>query len=299
MIPGLDPKDTSRPPLARLNSGGLPVFAGQVHKVWRGQVQVPGCTEPSVPVALKWMSGQVKLSIELACSIAGSELHVRIPHGVVVLAERDQLPGLPSTARPLGNGKDFLCFGSLHQWPDDSATRMMDDEAAEEYVWQQLCRQPAAANGAVWDELAANPDRHVRNFIFDGKDYWFIDHEAALEPISKVMKQWAVQAARQSVIDFRAKKNLLALQLQQRKPKDHGMEQHSNALVRAQRRLEVVADRIREWRTGSSHVDVLWPLVEVTVRGIALRLPALPLMVHERLQTPEKKLIWNSSSSQR
>lgn len=297
MIPGLDPTDTTRPPIARLNSGGLPIDAGQVHRVWRGQVQVPGCTEPSVPVALKWMTGQVKLPIELACAMAAAELQLPVPRGVVVLADRDQLPGLPASARPAPGGTDFICFGSLHQWPDDSITRLMDDDAAEEYVWQQLCNRPVAARGAAWDELAANPDRHVRNFIFDGKDYWFIDHEAALEPIAKVMRQWAVQSVRQGVLDYRARKNVVAAQLQQRRPRDHGLHEQSASLAKAQRRVEVVADRVREWQTGRSPLDSMWPLVEVALRGIALRLPALPLMVHERLQLPDKTLLWNSSSS--
>ncbi len=243
------------------------------------------------------MTGQVKLPIELACALAAAEMQLPVPRGIVVLADRDQLPGLPASARPVPNGTEYLCFGSSHQWPDDSVTRLMDDEAAEEYVWQQMCKLPVAATGAAWDELAANPDRHVRNLIFDGKDYWFIDHEAALEPISKVMKQWAVKSVREGLLDFRARKNIVASQLQQRRPRDHGIEAQSASLARAQRKVEVVAYSVREWHTGRPHLDALWPLVEVALRGIALRLPALPLMVHDRLQLPNKTLLWNSSSS--
>jgi hypothetical protein len=41
----------------------------------------------------------------------------------------------------------------------------------------------------------------------------------------------------------------------------------------------------------------VWPLVEVVLRGIAVRLPALELMMHERLRVPSAQDLWNSSSS--
>jgi hypothetical protein len=297
MIHGLDLEDTTRPPLARLNSGGVPIVAGQVHKVWRGLVQVPGSMEPGVPVALKWMAGAHKLPIELACALAGSELALAVPRGLVVLATREQLPGLPAGARPVPGTDEYLCFGSQLQWPDDSSARLIgDDAAAEEHTWRQLCSTPAAAPGAAWDELAANADRHVGNLLFDGSKYWFIDHDLALEPIAKVMRTWAVQAARQSVIDHRAKINTVAEQLKRRRPNDHGMLAQPARFSRAQARINLVADQVRNWSTGQAQVDAVWPLTEVVLRGIATRLPPLALMLSERLHIPDAKALWSSSS---
>lgn len=298
MIHGLDPADTTRPPLARLNSGGLPINAGQVHKVWRGLVQVPGSMEPGVPVALKWMAGAHKLPIELACALAGAELGLPVPHGIVVLATREQLHGLPSGARPLPGSQDYLCYGSLHQWPDDSTARLLDDAAAADHTWRKLCSGPAAASGAAWDELAANADRHVGNLLFDGSKYWFIDHDLAMEPIAKVMRTWAVQAARQRVIDHRARVNTVADELVRRRPNDHEILAQPARFSRAQARINMVADRVRNWSTGQSHVDAVWPLTEVVLRGIATRLPPLAMMLNQRLQVPDPKALWNSSSTQ-
>lgn len=298
MIHGLDPSDTSRPPLARLNSGGLPINAGQVHKVWRGLVQVPGSMEPGIPVALKWMAGAHKLPIELACALAGAELSLPVPSGVVVLATRDQLPGLPAAARPVPGSDDYLCYGSMHQWPDDSSARLLDDEAAAEHTWRQLCATQSAAPGAAWDELAANADRHVGNLIFDGSKYWFIDHELALEPMAKVMRTWAVQAARQRVIEHRARVNTVADELSRRRPNDHGILAQPARFARAQARINLVADQVRNWSTGHAQVDAVWQLTEVVLRGIATRLPPLALMLNQRLQVPDPKALWSSSSTQ-
>ena len=255
MIHGLDLSDTQRAPLARLNSGGLPINAGQMNRVWRGMVQVPGSFEPSVPVAIKWMPGQAKLPIELACSLAGAELRLKVPRGVLVLATRDQLPGLPAGAKPLPGTDDYLCFGSMHQWPDDSAARALDDASSREHTWRQLCELPSAAPAAAWDELTANGDRHTGNLLFDGEDYWLIDHDLALEPFAQVMRRWAVQSARQRILEHRARANEVAEQLCRRHPNDHAIHAQPTRFTKVEHRLNQLADQMRSWNTGNPGVD--------------------------------------------
>lgn len=297
MIHGLDLDDTSRPPLARLNSSGLPIEAGQTHKVWRGMVQVEGSMESCLPVALKWMSGGAhKLPVELACSLAAAELGIPVPRGVVVLAKRDQLPGLPGFAKPMAGTDDYLCYGSMHQWPDDSSARQLDDASAAEATWRHLCDDQGAAPGAAWDELAANADRHVGNLVFDGTKYWFIDHELALQPIAKAMRRFAEQAARHQLIDHRARANIVAEQLSRRRPNDHGMLDQPQRFARIETRMKLLADRVQQRTSGNVAVDTNWPMTEIVLRGIALRLPALGLMLNQRLQTPDASSLWNSSS---
>jgi hypothetical protein len=154
MIHGLDLDDHTRPPLARLNSSGLPISAKQANKVWRGLVQVEGSMEPAIPVALKWIGGETKLATELGCSLAASVLGLPVPKGLLVLAGRDQLPGLSAAAKPTLGGNDVLCFASVYQWPDDTWARLSDDESASEYSFSHLCETSQAAPGAAWDELA-------------------------------------------------------------------------------------------------------------------------------------------------
>ncbi len=294
MIHGLDLDDHKAPPFARLVSTGLPIDKGQVHKVWRGLVQVPGSTEPAIPVALKWMSGQSKLPIELACSLAAAQLGLPVPRGVVVLSSRDQLPGLPAAVKPLPGSDDVICYGGMHQWPDDSAARLLDEDGAAEYTWRQLCQSASAAPGAAWDELTANPDRHVNNLLFDGLRYWFIDHEQALEPMAQMMRRWAATVVRQAVLEHQAKVNAVATQLVRRRPRDHEILGQPSHFNRAARRIELLADAVRGWSSGHKHVDDVWPLTEVVLRGISLRLPALADMLTRRLQIPLPRSLWNS-----
>lgn len=298
MIHGLDLLDTTRAPLARLNSSGLPIRAGQVHKVWRGLVQVEGCMEPSVPVVLKWMSGEIKAPMELACSLVGAEVGLPVPRGVMVLAKRDQLPTLSASAKPLPGTDDFLCYGSALQWPDDSAARLLtDDKAVAEHLWKTLCDSSVAAPGAAWDELAANADRHTGNFVFDGTKHWFIDHELALQPIARMMRRLYATAERQLLMAHQARANILASELAQRHPMNHGMHEQPVKFGRAEQRMQLLADRVRTWQTGNMRVDHIWPMTEIILRGIILRLPALALMLNRRLNVPDGPLEWNSSKT--
>jgi len=294
VIHGLDLDDPKVPPLARLVSTGIPIDKGQVHKAWRGLVQVPGSTEPGVPVALKWLPGQSKLPIELACALAAHQLGLPVPRGVVVLASRDQVPGLPAGAKPLPGSDDVICYGGVHQWPDDSTARLLDEDGAAEYTWRQLCQGGSAAPGAAWDELTANPDRHVNNLLFDGVRYWFIDHEQALEPMAQLMRRWAAVVVRQTVLEHQAKVNEVAMQLVRRRPHDHGILAQPPHFNRAARRIEVLANAVREWSSGHKYVDEVWPLTEVVLRGISTRLPALADMLTRRLLIPQPRSLWNS-----
>jgi hypothetical protein len=45
-----------------------------------------------------------------------------------------------------------------------------------DFVWGKICEDEIAPTGAVWDELVANPDRHVQNLLFDGSKWWLFDH---------------------------------------------------------------------------------------------------------------------------
>lgn len=295
MIHGIDLADASRAPVARLTSSGIPIKAGQTHKVWRGLVQVEGCTEPSEPVALKWMSSTIKVALELACSLAANEMKLPVPRGVVVLAPRDQLPGLPAAAKPLPGTDDMLCFGSAFHFPDDTAARLLNDDAAvEEYTWRRLCDSRHAASSAAWDELAANADRHTGNLVFDGDRYWLIDHELALEPINRLMRRFAQTVARQQLLEHRARENAIAQQLAHRRASDHGMLSQANRLARAEKQLKLLADSVRDWRTGQTAVDAVWPMTEVALRSIALRLPALAHLLSLRLGRPDAESLWST-----
>lgn len=163
MIPGLDIEDTTRAPLAHLNSAGLPIDAGQTHKVWRGQVQVPGRTQPSVPVALKWMAGQVKLAIELACALAAGEMNLPVPRGVVVLADRDQLPGLASSAKRITSASAACTSGRTTAQPGCSRIPRPRTHVAQAVRLAARLGEPCrAVSPALREHLTASPAQPSR-----------------------------------------------------------------------------------------------------------------------------------------
>jgi hypothetical protein len=278
-------------PVWELSSAGLLLHGNHQNKVWRGLAHPLGDTVAGTPMIVKWMASSVAIATELACALAAQALKLPIPPGRLVLADADQLNGLPARFE----GKRVLCFGSQLQWPDDLAAFAHSDEAVEELIWNRLCDLPEGPSGAAWDELVANDDRHHENVLFDGRRWWLFDHEKALEPISRVMKRFAQQAARQQVIDHRSKRNQLATQLQQRRPNDHRINDQPAGLLAARRRLQWLADTSRTWRVGDDTIDGTLSITEVVLRSIELRLPALAQDLQARLAQPQGATLWDSS----
>lgn len=284
-----DLEEWRSPPLYRLLSSGALLEGSHVNKVWRGLVHPVGDTAPGVPMMIKWLADPIALATELACALAGQALRLQVPAGRLVLAEADMLQGLPSRFP----GRRVLCFGSQLQWPDDMTVRLIKDDAAvEEHIWQKLCETPQAPTGAAWDELVANEDRHHQNVVYDGRQWWLFDHEAALEPIARVMKRFAQQSARQEVAAHHAKRNQIAEQLVIRRPNDHAIERQAPNLLALRYRLQWLADAARNWRTGNADVDQTFAVAEIVLRSIDLRLPALALHLQQRLAKPEGASLW-------
>ena len=172
------------PPIYQMLSGGTLVPGQHQNKVWSGLAQIPGSTEPGTSLIVKWVAKKEILATELACSLAAQALRLQVPRGFLVIAEKDQLPGLP--ARVTGGAHDkVICFGSELQWQDDTIGRPVGSQAVEEWVWKRLCQTDQGPVGAVWDELVANEDRHYQNVVFDGKRWWLIDHEYSLRIMSE------------------------------------------------------------------------------------------------------------------
>lgn len=283
------------PPVFQLLSGGTSVPGMHQNKVWRGLAQIPGNMEPGIIFTVKWVKKKESLATELACSLAAQALKLQVPPGVLILAEKDQLPGLPSQVT--GGPHDLvICFGSAHQFPDETTGRPIGRDAVEEWVWRLLCESAEGPSGAVWDELVANEDRHFQNVVFDGYRWWLIDHESSLSPVAKVMKKFTEQGTRQALIDHRSKTNQLAYEVATRR-QDHKMENLPTNWNHHKQRLAWITSQARDWRTGIDQIDTILMMTYVYLSSIELRLPALALHLDKRLKTPEKSLLWNSSSN--
>lgn len=283
------------PPVYMMLSGGTILPGNHQNKVWRGLAQIPGNTEPGISLCIKWVRQKEVLATELACALAAQALRLQVPRGVLVIADRDQLPGLP--ARVVGGPTDkVLCFGSELQWPDDMAARPVGREAVEEWVWQRLCESAQGPAGAVWDELIANEDRHFENVVFDGHRWWLIDHEFTLSPVAKAMKNFTEPGVRQALVNFQPSGNTLAYEVVSRR-RDHNMQAVPSSLAASRQRLLWMASQAQHWKTGLAEVDTVLMMTWYYLTSIELRLPALSLHLASRIHNPTKPLKWTSTSA--
>lgn len=282
------------PPVYQMLSGGTVLPGMHQNKVWRGLAQLPGNTEPGISLCIKWVKQKEVLATELACSLAAQALKLQVPRGVLVIADRDQLPGLPARATN-GSQEQVLCFGSELQWPDDTLARPIGREAVEEWVWRRLCETPQGPAGAVWDELVANEDRHFENVVFDGHRWWLIDHEFTLQPVAKAMKRFADPQVRENVIQYQSSGNMLAYEVVSRR-RDHNVSGIPQTLNSSKQRLLWMVGQAQRWRTGLPDVDTVLMMAWYYLSSIELRLPALPLHLQNRLRNPTKPLSWTSPS---
>ncbi|MGY8903225.1 MAG: hypothetical protein ACKVIH_01590 [Burkholderiales bacterium] len=284
------------PPVFRLLSTGTLFSGSHINKTWRGLAQTPGSHEAGLPMLVKYMARKPVIAAELACAVAARALKLQVPGGSLVIAQRDQLPGLPNSVR--GSATDLvLCYGSEYKFPDDTVARPTQAQDVEEWIWRRLCHTAQGPIGGVWDELVANDDRHCENVVYDGANWWLIDHEASLPSVAKAMKKFAEAQARQSVIDEKAAVNTLAHEVLTRRPNDHKMDALPAHWQTLRKRLSWLGDQAQAWRTPMPEVNAVLEMAHLYLRGIELRLPALALHLSDRMQNPESASLWNSYKS--
>lgn len=284
------------PPIMRMLSTGTLLHGNHTNKVWRSLVQTMNNLEPGMPVMVKFTSKKPVIAAELACALAARALRLQVPNGVLVLAEKDQLPELPRSVT--GGSKDLvICYGSELQFPDDTVARPTSAAGAEEWTWANVCNTAQGPMGAAWDELVANADRHCDNLVFDGARWWLIDHEYTMPSVAKTMKRFAETQVRQQLIDETAKENTLAVEVLRRRPNDHKMDTLPKNWQPLRSRLEWLADRAQEWHTPMAEVNSVLEMTHLYLRSIHLRLPALALHLANRMQQPQGASLWNSYTS--
>ena len=283
------------PPIQRLLGTATVLTGNHQNKVWRGITQVPGNVEAGIPTVIKWIEKKEVVATELACSLAGQALKLQIPVGSIVLAEPGDLPTLPDRVIQ-NNPKSVICYGSELQWPDDLQARPVANSGIENLVWDCLCKTAQGPNGAAWDELVTNEDRHHENVVFDGKKWWLIDHERSLETVTQVMQRFTEQTSKQKILDAQAKQNRLLREVLNRRPTDHNMNKLPKSWERMQQRLRWLASSSDKWKTNIPEVDSVLMMTSHYLWSIDLRLPTLALHLQKRMVTPNNKLQWDSLS---
>jgi hypothetical protein len=259
--------------------------------VWRARVVHDSLPNQSLPMMVKALTSQVSMAVEIACALAARELRLPVPLPGLVYAERSMLLGI----RPKYPGEVVLLVGSHYQRPDALLAELLEDNpAGEELVWQRLCETPTARQGAVLDELIANPDRHCENVLFDGVSWWLFDHDQALAPAATFVAKSELVAARQAAIDFTAKANRLAHQLLLRHRDKHGILEQIRKVDSGSKRLHALAQYSRHWTHPDPRINETLQLVGVVLGLIHLRLPALAEKINARLgNLPPTPSLWS------
>lgn len=273
--PALEKKPSGRvlaPPIFHLAGTAELQDGDHTHDCWHARVVHETLANHSLPMIVKAMPSQVGLAIELACGLAARELRVSVPQPGLVLADRDDLPGI----RPSVRGKRILLVGSHYQERDALFAGAVEDEAAEEMVWRSVCSSPAACQGGAWDELIANPDRHCENLLFDGKTWWLFDHDQALAPANDFTRNEQDARTRQDAIAHVAAANGLVHEFLTRHLGQHlAVLQQTRKLDGGKKRLHALSVYARHWTHSDTGIQQVLQLSAVVLGLIHLRLPAL------------------------
>jgi hypothetical protein len=268
---------------------------GHLNPAWRGIVSPNNQSEP-LQMALKYLGdSSTKISIELACGLAALALKLSVPRPALVLCARDDLPELPSSAK----GERVLVFGS-QLVPEDTfmSTFRRNDIAAAEYVWSKVCNDQVGKQGAAWDELIANSDRHHMNLIFDGK-WWLFDHDKAIPTAAQSAKLATTNSIKNDFPIFILKLNQLAEQMLKRRPSDHAIASQVKEFDKQKARLNALDHRVSTWakETADSRLRGIFEDTAYIINLIASRLPALALHISNRISTQKDgETLWTSQN---
>jgi hypothetical protein len=199
-------------------------------------------------------------------------------------------------------GERLLLYGSFFVEPDRYLAEVLrQDGGTEDALWSRVCGSQAGPRGAALDELLANPDRHVGNVLFDGRAWWLIDHERALQPASEWARDWARRETRQHAVQFAARVNLLASHMLRLLPtKREWLARQPQAFDRQKRQLSALANWVGTWRDPDTRIEGLWQLTSLFLDLIATRLPALAHHLNKRAPDQSaSQLEWTSPAPQR
>lgn len=155
--------------LARLHDDAEPISESNINLTWRATLTTHSDETSAI---VKWIPRR-EIIVEAICSIVGRAHGLPIPRPFFVLAKPDTLPDAPWVA----GDSHALLFGTEVLDHPTLRRRVKDDGGAMEkavLAWKNL------AFAGSFDEWIANDDRHASNLLYDGEEFWLIDHGRAL-----------------------------------------------------------------------------------------------------------------------
>jgi len=155
--------------LARLHDDAEPISEANINQTWRATLSTHSGETSAI---VKWIPRR-EIIVEAICSIVGRAHGLPIPKPFLVLATPDTLPNAPWA----DGDSSALLFGAEVLDHPTLRRRVKNDGSAMEravLAWKNL------AYAGSFDEWIANDDRHASNLLYDGDEFWLIDHGRAL-----------------------------------------------------------------------------------------------------------------------
>jgi|GEM_PF-634512 len=158
--------------VAELLPGYEPYHDKNVNPVYKAQVHTDGQGEISAFVK---SIPDHELLMECVCALIGRALGLPIPKPLLVIAAPDSCPARHDIRKPLF-GSEAIDHPSARRFvcpSGDIDPHLYQFFCAHLEQWKQL------KEAALFDEQIANSDRNGGNYLFDGQQFYLIDHGLA------------------------------------------------------------------------------------------------------------------------
>lgn len=285
------------PPIFELMSEPTAVAGEHLNMVWRALACPYGSSEPGSAMIIKGLCTPISLATELACALAGIYLKLPIPAPCLVLCDPELVIQLPEDLRERSmkaSDGSLIYFGSMLVFEHPIRPAATADPRIIERIWNKLCSNEVAPAGAAWDELVANPDRHHENMTFDGEQWWLYDHDKALAPLAELFARLAEVDNRNTIATHRASRNQIASEMERRRCNMAPIGQRSKLMSRGSRTFDLMVSVVQQWTYDDTRVQGVLTLTADVLRSIGYRLPAIELLVEQRINTREMPpLLWS------
>lgn len=244
-----------------LCEGATRVSGGQ-HPMWKGFVNL-GHSE--VEAYVKKCADDSALLIEVISALIGIVFGLPIPRPIIIkiLPDHPEIP-VPQTT---------YIFGSEAQNCPNFARFLSNYKQSEKIIlnYKELHKIIS------FDELLANPDRNNNNILYDGENYFFIDHEYCLHdrqnPKSEIMDSAFKTGNLSDVYRFHASHNDVEVEKTLRKIRKYVAENIDKKAEIAFKVLEQVP----------IHTNTYKAKVEFTKTFLLERLPCLETLIKSSL----------------
>lgn len=159
--------------LAVLGAGAVEVKDGNVTETWKGTI----FTASGSTVAYIKMLPSNQLISEVTCAVLGRVLNLNVPKPYLVKVKKTLLPKSKQWRK---KETERICFAS-EDVGHPSMKRLVANQVAgvQDKLTQKYLRWDGFKDATIFDEWIANSDRNIGNLLFDGREFYLIDHSHA------------------------------------------------------------------------------------------------------------------------